>query len=276
MAQFPLFLFDIGATQTRIGISLDGTNLDNTQIYPTPQQFDEGLKELISRAKELSSGNIAMSVGGIAGPLNKEKTMITNAPNLPDWNGKPFSEEFIKGLGTKVFLENDTALAGLGEAINGAGKGKNIVAYMTVSTGVNGVLIVDKKIAPNAMGFEIGNQIVDLDKSYDRDAFDFEDLVSGSNFQRRFGKPAHEMADPNVWAEEAHLVSVGLTNLIVFWSPEIVVLGGAVSKSIPLDKLLENLGNNLTIYPELPFVKRAELGEFGGLWGALAWGKSLS
>lgn len=270
----PYFLFDIGASQTRIGTSVDGIKVSNSQIYPTPQSYEEGVNILSQKVKEI--GEFATAIGGIAGPLNREKTMITAAPNLPDWNNKPFSSDFKRLSGVEVILENDTALVGLGEAVEGAGKHFNIVAYMTVSSGVNGVLVLNKKIAPTARGYEIGNQIVDFDKTYDPMADDFEDLVAGSQFERRFGKPAHEMEDQNVWNEEAKLVSIGLTNLILFWSPEIVILGGSVSKRIPLDVLINNVSERMKIFSELPQIKKAELEEFAGLWGALYYAKSLS
>jgi len=274
--KLPYFLFDIGATHTRLGVCLNGETIENMQIHPTPQVFEEGLALIVGKAGELSGGPIGAAVGGIAGPLNKEKTMVTAAPNLPGWNNKSFGESLSAQINCKVFLENDTALIGLGEAVKGAGKGFEIVAYMTVSTGVNGVLILNQKIAPNALGYEIGKQIVDFDKTYDPKSFDFEDLVAGAQFPRRFGKPAHETTDPNVWNEMAHLVSYGVHNLVLFWSPEIVVLGGSVAKSIPLDTLIKNVEERLTIFSVIPQIKKAELGDFGGLWGALHYAKSLT
>lgn len=269
----PFFLFDIGASQTRIGTS-DGEKIENTQIYPTPQSFEEGLNLLTDKFKSL--GEFPFSVGGIAGPLNKDRSAITKAPNLPDWNDKPFLNEFSRRTNSIVRIENDTALVGLGEAVEGPGKLFNIAAYMTVSTGVNGVLVLNKNIAPNALGYEIGKQIVDFDKTYDPTADDFEDLVAGSQFERRYGAKAHETSDINIWNEEAKLVSLGLVNLILFWSPEIVILGGAVAKSIPMDTLIDNISQRLTILDSLPQIKNAELGEFAGLWGALHYAKSLS
>src|SRR3989344_1931030 len=271
----PYFLFDIGASHTRIGVSMDGETIANTEIYPTPQDFGEGVNILTQKAKSLVSGMSAL-IGGIAGPLNQGKTMITRAPNLPNWNNKPLGEELVKLTGAKVFLENDTALVGLGEAVKGAGRGFNIVAYMTVSTGVNGVRVVSQKIDTNALGFEIGKQIIDFDNTFDGEARVFEDLVAGSQFMRRHGKAAHEIDDAAVWEEEARLVAYGLNNLILFWSPEVVVLGGAVSKKIPLQSVIVNLQNMLTIFHELPQVRMAEIADFGGLWGALHWAKSLS
>lgn len=272
----PYFLFDIGASHTRIGVTHDGENISNTEIYPTPQKFDDAVGTLVEKVKSLSSGQTPVMIGGVAGPLNRERSMIVAAPNLPDWNNKPFAQKLTEGTGARVFLENDTALVGLGEAVHGAGKGFNIAAYMTVSTGVNGVRVVGQEIDANALGYEIGNQIIDFDKTYDKDALNFEDLVAGAHFKRRHGKEAFQINDPAIWEEEAKLVALGLNNLILFWSPEVVILGGSVSKKIPLQSVIVNLQNTLTIFHELPQIRTAEIPDFGGLWGALQWSKSLA
>ena len=66
---------------------------------------------------------------------------------------------------TDGYLANDSDLDGLGEATVGAGKGFNIVAYITVSTGIGGVRIVGGKIDVSTYGFEPGHQIIDADGS---------------------------------------------------------------------------------------------------------------
>lgn len=275
--KLPFFLFDIGASHTRVGFSFDGENIVNTEIYPTPENFEAGINLLEQKAKSLVANQKANAiVGGIAGHLNLERTMVAYAPNLPDWNNKPLAEELMKRTGAKVFLENDTAMVGLGEAVKGAGRVFKIVAYMTVSTGVNGVLIVDKKIAPNSFGFEIGKQIIDFDSSYDKNARNFEDLVAGSQFPRRHGKESYEITNVDVWEEEARLIAYGVNNMILFWSPDIVVLGGGVIKQVPIDKVREKVSETLTIFGKLPQIKIAEIADFGGLFGALHYAKLLA
>src|SRR3989344_1426609 len=96
------------------------------------------------------------------GCLDAKKETIFHAPNMSKWDNRPLKKELQRALHTKnVFLENDTALVGLGEAVRGSGKGKQIVAYITVSTGINGVRIVNGEIDRSALGFEIGHQILD-------------------------------------------------------------------------------------------------------------------
>src|SRR3989344_3687759 len=179
----PYLLFDIGGSKTRIAISFDGDYFGEPRIIDTPESFEEGMVQIEKIAKEMKNENIGLIVGGIAGPLNSEKSMVINAPNIPGWNNKPLKAELEKRLQAPVMLENDVALIGLGEALEGAGKGYEIVAYMTVSTGVNGVRIVDGKIDRSVFGFEMGHQILDFDKSTFSGGF--ENMISGKALAER-------------------------------------------------------------------------------------------
>ena len=49
-------------------------------------------------------------------------------------------------------LENDANLAGLAETVIGAGKGKKIVEFLTISTGVGAGLCIDGQIYRGAKG----------------------------------------------------------------------------------------------------------------------------
>ena len=256
-------VFDIGRTHTRIAVSGDGENLDKVEIIDTSTDFPQALSSFKQLTTQLSSGQkiTAAAVG----------VRRLNHPTIPLWSGENLKESLEKLLNTTVYLENDAALAGLGEAIYGAGKGKKIVAFLTVSTGIGGARIVDGKIDQNIMGFEPGNQIISQDPiGY------LEGLVSGNAIEKRFGKKGEFISDPKIWEEMAKLLAIGLNNTIVHWSPEIVVLGGSVMKSIPLEKVKINLNEVLKIYPQPPEIVKASLGDKAGLLGGLILLKQLT
>src|SRR3990167_6298968 len=116
-------LFDIGGTKMRLAVSENGNKLDRVVILPTPRKFDDAMALIKKAIKELANDKKIKAVsGGIAGPLDKNKTMILNAPNLLDWKNKPLAKELQKIFKAPVFLENDAALAGLGEAVFVDGK----------------------------------------------------------------------------------------------------------------------------------------------------------
>ncbi|MEK7481004.1 MAG: ROK family protein [Patescibacteria group bacterium] len=271
-------LFDIGGTNTRIAISRDGDAFKEPRVVATPQKFEEGIALVGNIAKELigaekGSFDLSAAAGGVAGPFNREKTILVNAPNLPDWKGKPLKKELEDALGTTVILENDAALAGIGEATVGAGKGKDIVAYMTVGTGVGGARIVHGHIDESAFGFEPGHQYIQHALlGEDIKCWTLESLVSGSALQKRFDKDPREIADPAVWEDLAKLLAVGLHNTIVHWSPDIVVLGGSIIRSnpaLPLDRVIFHLKNIHSIFGEPPPLVPSEHGDQSALYGAL-------
>lgn len=271
-------VFDIGGTNLRVAVSSDGKTLSAIKVVPTPQDFNEGIRTLKQVSDELSRGQkIEKAAGGITGPLDKQKIMSLRPPHQPDWGQKPLKEELEQVLGVPVHLENDTALAALGEALLGTGAGSKIVAYLTISTGVGGARIVGGKIDENSLGFEPGHQIIIPDgqlcdcggKGH------LESYVSGSGIAKIYGKKAEDISDPKVWEEVTSYLAIGLNNTIVHWSPDILVLGGSVMKSISLDKVTSYLKDMLKIFPKIPEVAPAKLAHQSGLWGALQILKSL-
>ena len=262
-------LFDIGGTKTRLATSKDAVSFNTPIIIDTPQKFEEGISAFDNAVNKLVGGEkIEKAVGAVSGPLDKEHSMLVNAPNLKGWNGKPLKKELEKILSAPVVLENDAALVGLGEAVYGAGKGHNIVAYITVSTGVGGARIVGGKIDVSSMGFEPGHQVIHY-----AEGKDLESHISGSGVKARYGKEPYDIDDPAVFEELAKMLAYGLNNTIVHWSPDVVVLGGSMitgDPAIPLKSIQKHVSKILTIFPTPPVIVKATLQDVGGLYGALS------
>jgi glucokinase len=275
-------LFDIGGTKMRVAGSRDGESFGTPKIIPTPASYEEGLAAFKAAVDAVSEGEpVAQIVGGIAGPFSEKTKMLVGSPHLSGWVGKPFADDLRSAFGATVHIENDAALVGLGEAAYGAGRGFDIVAYVTVSTGVNGARIVAGKIDEKTYGFEIGHQIIDPDKTLAPGAAGiyFEDIVSGTAVEKRMGKKPKEVTDPKFWDEMARVLAIGLNNVVDFWSPEVIVLGGSMitgDPAISVETTEKYLKEYLTIVPELPVMRKAELADVGGLWGALAYLKQVS
>lgn len=267
-------LFDIGGTKMRLAAARNLEEMGETKIIPTPQKYSEGISLFLQTAQELAGHEKIEAVGGgIAGPFDEAKGTLVGSPQLEDWIGKPFKEEIEKELGAKVMIENDAALAGLGETHFGRGKSRKIVAYITVSTGVGGARIVDGKIDKKIIGFEPGFQIIDAGKTICAgcNSMRLGAMISGDALEKRFGKKAEEIEDPEVWEETAKFLAYGLHNATVFWSPEIILLGGSLMKKIEMGKVKKYLSEILKIFPEIPEVEKAQLGDLGGLWGAMVF-----
>lgn len=265
-------VFDVGGTKTRIALSLDGKTLGEIKIIPTVKDFNEAINIFKQAGDELSGGQKIESVcGGVAGPLDKDRTMLVSSPHVGDWVNKPLKSELEKAFNCPVNLENDADLAALGEAEFGSGMGKKIVAYLTISTGVGGGRVVDGKIDENALGFEPGHQIIvpDGNPCACGGKGHLESYVSGSGLLKTHGVKAEEIKDQSVWDEVAKYLAVGLNNVTVFWSPDVIVLGGSVMQSISLETVKSNFREVLTIFPTAPEIVLSKNGDSAGLYGAL-------
>lgn len=270
-------VFDIGGTKTRIALSHDGKEIGIPTVYRTPPDFHEAMRVFSHAVTTLTQGApVTMAAGGIAGPLNKDKTQVLGGPNIQDWWGKPLKQRLQEAVRAPVFLENDAAMGGLGEAVYGAGIGYDIVAYLTVSTGVGGSRIVRNRIDTSSLGFEPGKMIIDAGNTLSPGSSDYgvlEDYVSGAGIKRQHKKEAYEIESQHFWDEKSELLAYGVHNVCVLWSPDIVVIGGALMQppgiSVPI--IRERLEKTMRIFTVQPVVEIAKNGDFVGLYGGLAY-----
>lgn len=259
---------DIGGTKMRIARSRDLMSFDEPLKLDTPQEYTDAMDKIRDAVQELSQGEKvdAMSVG-IAGPLSADKRSVFKTPHL-HWGPRPLADDLANALGTDVYVENDCALVGLGEAIKGAGAKFSIVAYITVSTGVGGSRIVDGLIDRSAEGFEPGGQYLNLEDP----VLTFEEMVSGTAIQKLYGKPPRDLGKDNpLWEELAKVVAFGVHNTILHWSPNCVVLGGSMFNEIgiPVPSVEKNVRDIMKKFGVVPEIIHSSLGDLGGLHGGL-------
>ncbi len=270
-------LFDIGGTKTRIASSEDLHSITKAVKFDTPLQYKDGIKAVKDGIESVRNGKKILGIaGGIRGPLNHEKTKIISDTKLSDWVGRPIVGDLKDAYGVPVYLENDTAMVGLGEVAFGAGKGYTIVAYHTVSTGVGGARFVHGHLDEASIGFEPGQQILDIDRTVIGHAMTptLENLVSGTALEKRRGVKPYEISqDDHVWDELAKYLASGLKNTIVYWSPDVIVLGGSMIVGDPRILLADIIKHTKVALGDLlpcPLIVDATLKDEGGLYGAMA------
>lgn len=260
-------VFDIGGTHVRSAFSTDGKAFDAPPIIlDTPKTWEDAQKLISELCKK--HGKPKRVCVAIAGEFDSYGSSLVFSPNLPDWVGKPLRRFFEKESGAPVTLVNDSVAAALAEAREGAGKGHSIVAYLTIGTGVGGARIVNGNVDENRHGFEPGHQIIDVVTGDT-----LESRVAGSGFSRRFGPDFVRSAPDDAWNEAAREFAMGVHNTIELWSPDIVVVGGAMilkAKGISLESVVAHLSTLNRSSETLPSVVRAKFGDESGLRGALS------
>ncbi len=126
-----------------------------------PNKFPLVLKEFLGMTKiELESLKILSF--GITGIVEEGRLMFS--PGLPEWNNAPLLKilegEFPYSM---IILDRDVNMAVLGEYWKGAGKGKENIVYITISTGIGAGIIINGKIyeGKNKFAGEIGYMSID-------------------------------------------------------------------------------------------------------------------
>lgn len=269
-------LFDIGGTNTRVTVSEDLKTFQKPIRFTTPINFKEGTEKIIAAAQSLTDKPIRSACGAVRGLLSEDRRFIASDVTLTKWIEEPLAETLEKALNTKVILENDAAMAGLGEAHFGAGKGASIMVYHTISTGVGGAKIEDGKIDSYHLGFEPGKQVLDIDRTILGEDIlpTLENLVSGTAVEERTGEKPYEIPQEDaMWDQLANYLAHGLRNTIFYWSPELIVLGGSMitgNPAIPIENIQKHTKNILGEEVDVPEIKKAKLGDESGLYGAMA------
>lgn len=222
---------DIGGTSTRIAFSKDGKKIEKQVKYDTPKKYDDGLDLLQENIEKLTHHKPKAVSVAFASPIDYERGILIKPPNLPGYKGHSIRKELEIRLHTKVYLENDGALGGLGEASKRKAK---ILGYITLSTGVGGVRIVDGRIDYHATPFEPGHQILDPNGRFWPGCGQkgcFEALASGRAFEMTYGVKPEYCEDGRIWEEHAEVTSQGLVNVITLWTPEVLVIGGGLIRA---------------------------------------------
>ena len=160
----------------------------------------------------------------------------------PGWTGADLVGTFRDALGAPVALDTDVNGAGLAEAMLGAGRGLDVLAYLTIGTGVGGGLIVRGRPVHGLTHPEMGHVRVRRDPldgdcpgvcPFHGDCL--EGMAAGPSVMRRLGHPLNLAApDHPIWTILGHYIGEFCANLTLVASPERIILGGGVMSNAAL------------------------------------------
>jgi len=261
----------------------------------------------MSQAKLKTSELTGIGIAA-AGILDAEEGIITTSPNLPNWHDVPLRNIVADRLGITTYIINDASAAALGEHRFGAGKGVDNLIYLTVSTGIGGGIIIDGKLYSGIDGCagELGHITIEAHGPQCKcgNFGCLEVLASGTAMAKEAAERlsqgetssileftegklenitaetvalAARQGDPiacDIVSRAASYLGIGLANLVNIFNPELIVIGGGVSKMG--DMLLEPARK---VVKERAFqlparrvrIVRARLGSNAGILGAVAY-----
>lgn len=308
---------DLGGTNIVVGVVDDEYRIVATAKCNTnaPRLAEEILEDIARLSREavkkaaLSMEQMAFIGIGSPGTCNTDTGMVEYANNLGFIN-VPVCEIMHEKLGLPVYIENDANAAALGEAKAGAAKGANSCVCITLGTGVGGGIIIDGKIYGgfNFSGAEVGHIVIEQDGepcTCGRNGC-WEAYASATALVRQTKKAMQENPDSQMWKIAGSLelvngltafdamragdaagtavveqyiayVACGVTNMVNIFQPEILCIGGGVSKEgetllAPLRKHVE--AERYSRYSEKQTkICVATLGNDAGVIGAACLGR---
>jgi glucokinase len=141
---------EIGGTKLQLGV---GTGTSGRLEALERADVDQanganGIREQIARMASPLIGQYGIqNVGiGFGGPVNAVAGRIIKSFQIEGWDDFSLCDWSRKTLGLPTALENDSNLAGLGEARFGAGKEARVVVYSNVGSGIGGALVVSGEL----------------------------------------------------------------------------------------------------------------------------------
>ncbi len=248
-----------------------------------------------------------VSVGiGCPGAVNKAKGTVEFSNNL-DFYDVPIVAYMEKVLRKPILVENDANAAAWGEFLAGSGNGVNNMVMLTLGTGVGGGIVCDGRLMTGTWGkgAELGHMVIVSDgedctcgRKGCLEAYASATALIRQTKQAMFahpesalwqavdgdpekvtGKTAFFSSDPVAKAvveQYAEYLAEGVVNLVNIFQPEVISLGGGISRSG--DRLLPLLQRAIRERSFARFGKEetkvvcASLGNDAGIIGAaLLW-----
>ena len=139
---------DIGGTNFRIGAVCKDGRVVKFDKVPTASVFHSGnvMADLAQYLKTFSAG-IALDAAAIGFPatLNKERTQVLQAPNIPFMENLPVCDYLQKELQVPVLAERDVTFALYYDAEKYCLADEGIICGIYFGTGIGNAIIIDGK-----------------------------------------------------------------------------------------------------------------------------------
>jgi len=230
---------DLGGTKISAGIvknkRLTKVITQKTDSKSSKNKIINQISKIIEELFDSSVKSIGIGVPGIV----DKNGVLYEAVNIPSLNKIPLKKNLEKKFKIPVFIENDANCFALGEKYYGeAKKYKNIVGVI-IGTGLGAGIIIDGNLysGTNGSAGEFG-QIIYLKHN-------IEYYCSGKFFQKEYkikGEILYEKASKNnsksvkIFNEYGRHLGKALSLIINSIDPDIIILGGSVSKSFKFFK----------------------------------------
>ena|SRR5438105_6820356 len=248
---------EIGGTKLQLGVGLGDGKLaglwrETVDVQAGPEgirrQIIQAVPELLAKSK-IDRGRLQGIGIGFGGPVDDHTHTIIKSHQIEGWDNFPLEKWLSDLLGMPAVLGNDADVAGLAEALFGAGMGLSPIFYITIGSGIGGGLIINGEIYRGCGrgSAEIGHLRTLIAKRFSRFSHRVRPLeasASGWGIENNVRTILRHFPD---WARNSILLTLvnGDVSQITAWHiAEAVQQGDAVAKKLmitPLNDLAEGI-----------------------------------
>lgn len=286
---------DIGGTNIKYGVLNHEGNIMMKNSSPTPKEsYNRFTESIITIYEDVKKEYEDIKGIALAIPASTDSsTGIIKSPGslgyIEDKNIKKFLEE---KLDIPVEVENDGNCAALAEIWKGAACNNNDAVLVVIGTGVGGAIIKNRQVhsGANLHAGEFGYGIHQF--NYENKSFDTWSHTASTgtlikNVERRIGVKDRQLngfevfkladEDNKIAIEEIdkfyYGLAIGIYNIQYFYDPEIILIGGAISRRETLiseiNKRLDHILEKVKIANIYPKIKACHFLNDANLIGAL-------
>jgi glucokinase len=274
---------DLGGTFIKAGlVEFSGKLIRQAEVKTLvkegPEKVIERVKAIVHELWLLAGGKIEAIGIGSPGPLDYFSGIILNPPNLPGWSNVPLRQIIRTHAHKRVFLDNDTNVALLGEVWLGVAQRKRKVIMLTLGTGIGGAILIDGQIyrGKNGGAGEIGHLIIDPlgPQCTCGQKGCLEVYSSGWAIQQKAKTDPKTVFDSIKNNDHYQVIvnraALGLAQALIslenIFEPELIILGGKIAFAKDyLNLIQEKIGE---ISPRSVNLVRSSLGDWAGVLGA--------
>lgn len=201
---------------------------------------------------------------GSPGTPDRENGVLIYTNNIDSFRNVPIRAEIQKYISVPVYLENDANCAAIAESVAGAAKDANYAIIITIGTGIGGGVIINRKLYTgfNGAAGELGHTVISMNgepctcgrkgcweaysaatalirqtkhAAMENKDSKIHELVSGDldKIDAKTAFDAARLNDPTgirVVETYIDMLADGLANMVNVFQPDVVVIGGGVSK----------------------------------------------
>lgn len=259
---------DIGGTKTLVALFTKHGRKLFTKRFLTDQDPKKFIQDMEKALKRFPMRFVKYVSVAVPGAIRLTGIKYGNLA----WDSFPL-EERLKTIfrGRPIYIINDADAAALYE---GSFYPYNTALYVTFSTGIGAGLTVEGELSKKSARLEPGHKKYLFKGHKD----EWEDIASSAAIREVYGQPVTTLKDRAIFNDIAVRLSLGLSDLVKKYHPDMIVFGGPLARQLPRFALplRRLLAESLPPEVEIPRLLRAHRPSESVIYGLYLYGKSFN